>query len=201
MLQGMAKEGALFLHRYPVSIPAQPRRAITSSSSGSPTSKLSLNLSSSSDMPKTQLYLSLLQLHLSSLLLKYPPSFCFTTFSPALLPCSPSAIAETVCAALSAACAARAPLSPACAALSPCLQQPLPRHVGCWLPLPLQATFKRSKITSEIPPCPKLAHKSQHYKNKTVLCVHAHFRLPFKPELVSCTLAEEQRGVGVKRQA
>lgn len=51
------------------------------------------------------------------------------------------------------------------------------------------------------PPCPKLAHKSQHYKNKTVLCVHAHFRLPFKPELVSHTLAEEQRGVGFKRQA
>lgn len=50
-------------------------------------------------------------------------------------------------------------------------------------------------------PCPKLAHKSRRYKNKTVLCLHAHFRLPFKPELVSHTLAEEQRGAGVKRQA
>lgn len=114
-----------------------------------------------------------------------------TTFSPAQLRCSHSAIAETLRAAPGAARAA----------FSPRLQRPLPRHVGCWLPLPLWATFKHSEITSEIPPCPKLAHKSRHYKNKTVLCVHAHFRLPFKPELVSHTLAEEQRGVGVKRQA
>lgn len=60
----------------------------------------------------------------------------------------------------------------------------------------------RGKSPPPLPrPCPKLAHKSQRYKNKTALCLHAHFRLPFKPELVSHTLAEEQRGAGVKRQA
>lgn len=160
--------------------PAQP------TSGDLPLSPPPPNLSSPLDSSKTQLCLYLPRLHLSSRLLKYPPPCSrLTTFSPALLP-------RSHC---------RDPSCCSGAALSPCPRQPLPQHIGCWLTLPLWATFKHSEITSEILPCPKLARKSRHYKNKTILCVHAHFRLPFKPELVSLTLAEEQRGAGVKRQA
>jgi len=130
----MAKEGARFLHRYPGSI-----------ESNHLTSELSPNLSSSLGIPKMQPCLPLPQLHLSSPLLKYPPpSSCLATSSPAVLRCSRSAVAETL----------RAAPGSAYIALSPCPQQPLPRHAACWLPLPLRATFKRSEITSEIPPAP-----------------------------------------------
>lgn len=67
----MAKEGTPFLHRYPAF--KQPSLQERSPPAGSPTSKLSPNLSSSLGFPKVQLCLSLPQLHLSSPLLKYPP--------------------------------------------------------------------------------------------------------------------------------